>query len=127
MTHEAFTVKYAAILEREDFIEVQIQRGNGLLDDNSYLEKLMAFGVSREDALGYMEADRQMSAILEDSGVFDDMEAITLLMMNDLGNLADLRQEAANNVDVLRTKLTSANGMSIEEAGKVIAYLLKPE
>jgi len=41
-----------------------------VLDDNSYLEKLKAFGVSREGALGYMEADRQLNALMEESGIF---------------------------------------------------------
>lgn len=127
ITHEAFAEKYAAMLEREDIMEVQNQRGSGALDDNSYLEKLMAFGISREDAVGYMESDRQMSAMFEDSRVFNDMEAVTLLMMNDLDNQADLRQQAVNNVDLLREKLISTNGMNVEEAGKVVAYLLKPE
>lgn len=96
-----------------------------MLDDNSYLEKLKAFGVSREGALGYMEADRQLNALMEESGIFDDMEAVTLLMMHDLDNVEELKQDAANNAAVLRSQLISTNGLSEEEADKVIKYLLK--
>jgi len=45
--------------------------------------------------------------------------------MHDLDNVEELKQDAANNAAVLRSQLISTNGLSEEEADKVIKYLLK--
>jgi len=127
MKHEEFIEKYASIMEREDFLSVQIQRAEGNMDDSIYLEKLMDFGVSREDALGYMEADKQLNVLLEESKIFNDLEAVTLLMMHDLENVAELRRDAANDPSLVRRQFILHHGMSDEDAEKVIDYLLRPE
>ncbi len=127
MTHEEFIEKYASLLENDDFIQVQVNRGSGELNDEVYLDKLISFGVSREDALGYMESDKKLGEMLEDSGLFDDLEAITILMFNDLSDTDALKKSAAADSSSLRSKLISENNLSSEEADKVIAYLLKPE
>ena len=127
MTHEEFIEKYASLLEKDDFIQVQVKRGSGELDDDQYIEKLISFGVSVKDAIGYTESDKQLSKMLEESGMFDDLEAITILMVNDLSDTDALKKSAAADSSSLRSKLISENNLSSEEADKVIAYLLKPE
>lgn len=127
MTHEEFIEKYASLLEKDDFIQVQVKRGSGELNDEVYLDKLISFGVSREDALGYMESDKKLGEMLEESGLFDDLEAITILTFNDLSDMDALRKAAAADSRSLRSKLISENNLNSEEADKVVAYLLKPE
>jgi hypothetical protein len=127
MTHEEFIEKYASLLEKDDFIQVQVKRGSGELDDDQYIEKLISFGVSVKDAIGYTESDKQLSKMLEESGMFDDLEAITILMVNDLSDTDALKKSTAADSSSLRSKLISENNLSSEEADKVIAYLLKPE
>ena len=126
MTHEEFIEKYTSLLEREDFIRVQVKRGGGKLTDEDYLDKLISFGVSREDALGYMESDKKLGEMLEETGLFDDFEAITILKFNDLSDMDSLRKAAAADFSSLRSKLITENNLSSEEADKVVSYLLKP-
>ncbi len=127
MTHEEFVEKYANLLEQEDFIQIQLSRGNGELDDNQYLDKLIAFGVLKEDALGYIEADKAMMEMFDQEGMLEDLEAITMLMVNGISDLDELRLSAKNDSVAVRSNLISEFNFSSEDANKVVAYLLKPE
>ena len=127
MTHEEFVEKYANLLVEEDFIQIQFARGNGELDDSQYVDKLIAFGVLKEDALGYIEADKALMEMFDQEGMLDDLEAITLLMVNGINDLYDFILSAKTDSIAVRSNLISEFNFSSEDADKVVAYLLKPE
>jgi hypothetical protein len=116
MTHEDFIEKYSSLLEDEGFIQMQFQRGSGQIDDAAYLEKLIGYGVTREDGLAYIEADKKLS---------DQIEGMTILMMNELD--ADLeflkKQYAEIGPESMADSLIEKYALTQEEAKKAVAFL----
>ncbi len=125
MTHEDFIEKYSSLLEDEGFIQMQFQRGSGQIDDAAYLEKLIGYGVTREDGFAYIEADKKLSEQIENSGVFDQIEGMTILMMNELdGDLDSLKMQCAEiGPESMADSLIEKYGLSEEEAKKATLFL----
>jgi len=125
MTHEDFIEKYSSLLEDEGFIQIQFQRGSGKLNDDAYLEKLIGYGVTREDGLAYIEADKKLSEQIENSGVFDQIEGMTILMMNELdADLESLKKQYAEiGPESMADSLIEKYALTQEEAKKAVAFL----
>lgn len=104
---------------------MQFQRATGQPDDDAYLEKLIGFGVTKADGLAYIEADKKLSEQIENNGVFDQVEGMTILVMKGMvEDLESLKKEYAEiGAESMAVRLIKDFELTKEEAKKAVVFL----